>query len=189
MYVQQNLPPHVRCLEWWLTHGCDRQTFFNLPDAVAVHAVSLDVHVVSQLQDLTLHEAAITCGHVPWVCMHGCAAHATAHLVNHPASRPIVAEFLGDLAEDAIIHGTGHQKGHTSPTAIQLIPLPFPCMSQPFKVCIAISLWRGNARLWLNQHLTLSSSVDSVWLSITFNYLYHYFLTYRIGGIFYAAFS
>ena len=120
---------------------------------------ALDVHVISPLQDLTVHEAAITPGYAFSV---GVRHKLTAHLANYHAAGidfiPIVAEYLGGLAEDTIfmVRAIGKAVSHRT-----TIDIPSISISQLFHR-LAISLWRGNARLWLNRHPTLSPLVDSV---------------------------
>ena len=120
---------------------------------------ALDVHVISPLQNSTLHEAATTPGHALNV---GVQRKLTAHLANCRAAGiefiPIVAETLGGLAEDTIfmIRTIGKAISHRTTT-----DNPSISISQLFHR-LAISLWRGNARLWLNRHPILSPSVDGV---------------------------
>ena len=117
------------------------------------------MHVISPLQNLTLHEAATTPGHALNV---GVQSKLTAHLANCCAAGiefiPIVAATMGGLAEDTILMVWAIGKAISHRTAINN---PTISISQLFHH-LAISLWRGNACLWLNIHPTLSFSVDGV---------------------------
>ena len=71
---------------------------------------------------------------------------------------PIVVETLGALSEDAIITVLVIGKAisrRVSPDD------PSTSTGQVFHH-LAISLWRGNAQLWLNWHPTLPHPVDCI---------------------------
>ena len=162
MYVQQNLPPYMymRCLEWWLTHCHDRQTFFYPPDAVEVLPLLMFMLFLSSRISLYYPWSCLECA---WVC------GASWLPIWSTVQLPIVVEFLGDLAEDGIFMVRAIGKAMHLPPQYYRYPCHLHAWVNFFSICIAISLWRGNACLWLNQHLTLCSWVYSVvWHSITF---------------------
>ena len=120
---------------------------------------ALDVHVISPLQQLTLHEAASTPGHALQV---GVRRKLTSHLSACRSAGvdfiPVVVETLGGLAEDtifiirflweAIAQRSTPQESST-------------CSKQLFHR-VAVTLWRGNASLWLHRLLTLPPFVDGL---------------------------
>ena len=120
---------------------------------------ALDIHVISPLQDLTLHEAASTPGHALQV---GVQRKLSSHLANCRAAGvefiPVVAETLGGLAEDTIktVCAIGKAIAQRSSPHISSTTT-----SQLFHR-LAISLWRGNACLWIHRHPSLPPSVDGV---------------------------
>ena len=83
---------------------------------------------------------------------------------------PIVVETLGGLSEDAIF-------------TVQVIGKPMSKHANPDDPStrtgqlfhrLAISLWRGNARLWLHRHLPLPLPVDGIKQGITDGIVKHY---------------
>lgn len=127
-----------------------------LPNWHCDRPAALDVQI-SPLQDLTLRKAACIPGHALQV---GVQRKLTSHLANCRASGvefiPIVAETLGDLAEDtvntiwrAIVQRISSHISSTSSTSHLFHHL-------------AISLWWGNACLWIHRHPPLPSPPPSV---------------------------
>ena len=118
---------------------------------------ALDVHVISPLQSLTLHEAATTPGHALNI---GVQRKIRAHLPDCRAAGvdfiPIVVETLGGLADDTtttireIGRAISQRFGTDSVTTSQLFHR------------VAIVLWRGNARLWLHRFPSLPPSIDGL---------------------------
>ena len=120
---------------------------------------ALDVHVISPLQQQTVHGAASTPGHALQV---GVQRKLTSHLSACRSAGvtfiPVVAEALGGLAEDtiSIIKSFGE--------SIAQRAAPFDstaCTKQLFRR-FAITLWRGNSVLWLRRLPTFAPSVDGV---------------------------
>ena len=120
---------------------------------------TLYIHVIFPLQQQTLVEAASTPGHALQVgIQQKLASYLPACSSAGVEFIPIVMVILGVLAEDsifisrsfgkAITHRAGSQD--TSIYAKQLFPRS------------AISLWRGNATLWLRHQPNLSPSVDGL---------------------------
>ena len=120
---------------------------------------ALDIHVISPLQQQTVHGAASTPGHALQV---GVQRKLTSHLSACRSAGvtfiPVVAEALGGLAEDtiSIIKSFGE--------SIAQRAAPFDstaCTKQLFRR-FAITLWRGNSVLWLRRLPTFAPSVDGV---------------------------
>ena len=120
---------------------------------------ALDVHIISPLQQHTLHEAASTPGHAPQVgVQRKLASHLSACRSAGVDFIPVVAETLGGLAEDTI--STIRSLGEA--IAQRVNPQDSStCIKQLFHR-VAIALWRGNACLWLHRQPTLPPSVDGV---------------------------
>ena len=124
-----------------------------LPNWSRGRQAALDVSVISSLQRLTLAEAAVTSGHALQVCVRRKLS------ANLPACRaagiefvPVVVEALGGWAPESssAIKRIGDALGlRVNPT----------CPSQTTKHLfgrLAVTLWRGNANLWLcNRSCTL----------------------------------
>ena len=107
---------------------------------------ALDVHVISPLQQLTLHEAASTPGHALQVGVrHKLTSHLSACRFAGVDFIPVVAETLGGLAEDTIfiIRFLGEAIAQRSTPEESST-----CCKQLFHR-VAVTLWRGNASLWL----------------------------------------
>ena len=120
---------------------------------------ALDVHVISPLQDATLHEAATTPGHALQV---GTQRKLNSHLSACRSAGmdfiPMVTETLGGLSDDFIhmVRALGKsiaQRANPRDSTIST--------SQLFHR-IAVTLWRGNAALWLNRQPHLPPSVDGI---------------------------
>ena len=119
---------------------------------------ALDISVISTLQNLTVQRAASTPGHALQVgelrkrTLHDapCAAVGVSFL-------PILFESLGGLSSlsattiSTISRHLGQRIG--SP--------PADTKRHLFQRC-SITLWRGNAALWLNRMSTVSSRVDGI---------------------------
>ena len=139
--------------------SCSRPADILLPTWHHGRPAALDVHVISPLQDLTIHETAVTPGHALNV---GVQRKLTSHLASCRATDvefvPIVAETLGGLGEDSI-------------SIIRTIGKAISQCVSPDNSTIttthlfhrlAISLWQRNAHLWLHRLLILPPSVDGV---------------------------
>ena len=120
---------------------------------------ALDVHVISPLQQLTLHGAASTPGHALQV---GVRRKLTQHLSACRSAGvdfiPVVAETLGGLAEDTIfiIRFLGEAIAQRS------TPQESSTCSKQLFHRVAVSLWRGNASLWLHRLPSLPPFVDGL---------------------------
>ena len=109
---------------------------------------SLDIHVISSFQQQTVGEAAFTLGHALQVggVQRKLASQLSAYRSAGVDFIPIVTDVLGGLAEDtiSIIRTFGEAIGwRVTPKA----PPPAPNSS----FIVAISLWWGNASLWLHR--------------------------------------
>ena len=121
---------------------------------------ALDVHVISPLQQHTLHEASHTPGHALNV---GVQRKLSSHLASCRSAGvefvPVVAETLGGLAEDTIrtvrAIGRAIAQRASSPSDTST------ATTQLFRR-LAISLWRGNACLWLHRQPPLPPTVDGI---------------------------
>ena len=137
-----------------------------------MHAQRVIVHIISPLQQLTLSEAAYTPGHALEVGVRRKLKVAA----NLPSCRsagvdfiPIVAKTLGGLAEDtististlgmAITQRVGPTTDHDSSPAIRQLINKY-----------AVTLWRGNATLWMYRLPPVRSL--SGWSNLTFNCIY-----------------
>lgn len=111
----------------------------------------LDIHVISPLQGLTLHQAAFTPGHA---LNMGVWHKLNAHLADCRAAGvdfvPIVSETLGGMAEDTIsvVHAIGKA------ISLRTTRDTSSSVSSQLSHHLVILLWRGNARLWLNRYPT-----------------------------------
>ena len=108
---------------------------------------ALDIHVISSLQQQTVGEATFTPGHALQVgVQRKLASHLSACRSVGMDFIPIVTEVLGGQAEDTISiirafgEAIGWRVGPQSSTT---------CTKQLFHR-VAVSLWRGNASLWLH---------------------------------------
>lgn len=120
---------------------------------------ALDVHIISPLQQSTVHEATSTPGHVLEVgVQRKLAAHLSACRSTGVDFLPIVAETLGGLGQDAI--QVVRSIGESIAQRISYQDASSPT-SQLFRR-LAIALWRGNACLWLHRHPSLPPTVDGV---------------------------
>ena len=103
---------------------------------------ALDVHVISPLQQLTLHKAASTPGHALQVgVQRKLASHLSACRSAGVDFIPVVAETLGGLAEDsiAIIRSIGKAISQ------RVTPQDASTCTKHLFHRVAVALWRGNA--------------------------------------------
>lgn len=129
-----------------------------LPSWKRGRPAAMDVTVISTMQPATIQGAAITQGHSLLVGeARKLSAHAGACNEVGVSFIPIVFESLGGLSSSAVSNLTylgrlvGQRLG---------IP-PSESIRHLFQRC-AISLWRGNAALWIRRLPTLAPSVDGV---------------------------
>ena len=119
---------------------------------------ALDIHVISPLQQQTLGEAASTPGHALQVgVQRKLASHLSACRSVGVEFVPVVMETLGGMAEDSIsiLRSLGKAIAQRVGCDASI------CTKQLFRRT-AISLWCGNATLWLHHLPTLPPSVDGV---------------------------
>ena len=120
---------------------------------------ALDVHVISPLQQLTLHEAASTPGHALEV---GVQRKFSAHLSACRAAGvdffPIVAETFGGLGQDTI--HLIRSLGELIAQRVSHLDSYDPTSHLFYR--FAIALWRGNACLWVHRQPSLPPTVDGV---------------------------
>ena len=130
-----------------------------LPTSIHGRPAALDLHVMSSLLQQTLGEAAFTLGHALQVgVQRKLASHVSACRSAEVDFIPIVTEVLGGLAEDtiSIIRAFGETIGRwVGPQSSTT------CTKQLFHR-VAVSLWRGNAGLWLHCQPILPLSVDGL---------------------------
>ena len=142
-----------------LSSSSSRPADILLPNWSCGHPAALDVHVISPLQQQTLGEAAYTPGHALDVGVHRkLAAHLSACRSSGTDFVPLVVETLGGLAVDfiktitSISHAIADRSGSPEPATT----------SQHLFGRIAITLWRGNASLWMHRHPIFPPSLDGV---------------------------
>ena len=114
--------------------------------------------VTSTLQQLTLQGAASTPGYALAVGEERKrASHAEACRSVGVSFIPLVVESLGGWSEEAVdtISSIGRLLGK------RLGIPPSESVRHLFQRC-AISLWRGNASLWIRRHPVHSSAVDGL---------------------------
>ena len=134
-----------------------------LPTWSQGRSAAVDIHVISPLQQLTLGEAASTPGHALQVgVQRKLASHLSACRAIGVEFVPFVLESLGGLADDSIsiIRSIGRAISlrtsiHESTTETSI------CVKQLFHR-IAITLWRGNATLWLRRQPPLPPALDGI---------------------------
>ena len=129
-----------------------------LPYWVRGQPAALDVTVISTLQQQTLTGAASIPGHALQVGEdRKMAAHADTCRAVGVVFVPLVMETLGVWCDEAIrtICRVGRQQGQ------HLGITPAESTRHLFQ-CLAISLWRGNATLWLRRQPIRPASVDSL---------------------------
>ena len=119
---------------------------------------ALDVTVISAMQQLTQAGAASTLGYALHVGEERkMAAHAEACRSVGVHFVPIVAETLGGLSEVAIdtIRSIARLQG-------QRLGIPPPDSTRHLFQRLAISLWKGNATLWIRRQPTRPAAVDGI---------------------------
>ena len=139
-----------------------------LPNWERGHPTALDVTVISTLQPLTLQGAALTSGHALAVGENRkMAMHASPCQAVGVSFVPLVFESLGGLSDLAAktVSSIGRLLGQ------RLGILPSESVRHLFQRC-SISLWRGNASLWLHRYPTISPHIDS---TILFLFLFLFF--------------
>ena len=120
---------------------------------------ALDVHVISPLQESMVSESSFTCGHALHVgvqrklssSLSACRSTGTDFV-------PLVAETLGGLAEDTISTISAIGRAASDRTG----PLDSGSLTKQLFKRLAITLWRGNACLWLHRFPTLPPSLDGI---------------------------
>ena len=142
-----------------------------LPTWTRGQPAALDITVISSLQQLTLREAASVAGHA---LSAGEARKIAAHVPSCRASGvsfiPIIFEALGGLSELAVatLSNIGRLLGQRTG-----VP-PSETTRHLFQRC-AISLWKGNAALWLHRFPPFHPFVDSciylLFVCTVFNYV------------------
>ena len=129
-----------------------------LPNWRRGRPAALDVTVISTLQQLTLQGAASTPGYALAVGEERKrASHAEACRSVGVSFIPLVVESLGGWSEEAVdtISSIGRLLGQ------RLGIPPSESVRHLFQRC-AISLWRGNAPLWIRCYPVHSSAVDGL---------------------------
>ena len=120
---------------------------------------ALDIHVISPLQQQTLQGASSTPGYALQVgTQRKLSSHLSACRSTGTDFVPIVAETLGGLSEDSINMVCSLGKSIAQCANPQD---PLACTAQLFHR-FAITLWRGNATLWLNRQPHFPRSVDGI---------------------------
>ena len=132
-----------------------------LPNWKRGQPAALDIHVISTMQQQTLVGASTTPGHALRVGEERkMAAHAGPCRAACVTFIPLVVESLGGWSEEAIyiIKSIGRLQG-------QRLGIPPPETTRHLFQRLSISLWRGNASLWVRRQPALSATVDGiVWL-------------------------
>ena len=142
-----------------LIPGChNRPADFFLPHWDRGLPTALDISVISTLQQRTVHGAAENKGYALSICEERkMATHAASCREVGVSFIPLAVESLGgwsDLAAKTISR-IGRLLG-------QKLGIPPSITSrQLFQRC-SVSLWRGNAALWLHRFPPISSFIDSV---------------------------
>ena len=129
-----------------------------LPNWRRGRPAALDVHIISTLQQLTLKEASVTQGHALSVGEERKrAAHAEACHAVGVTFIPMVVETLGGWSEEAAltVKNIGRLQG------LRMGIPPAQAIQHLFQR-LAISLWRGNATLWIRRLPTRSPEVDGL---------------------------
>ena len=127
-----------------------------LPSWKRGRPAALDVTVISTMQQATIQGAAVTQGHALLVGeARKLAAHANACQAVGVSFIPVVLETLGGLSASAVsvVACLGQLLGQRMGIS------PADSTRHLFQRC-AISLWGGNAALWIRRLRTLSPSVD-----------------------------
>ena len=125
--------------------------------------VAIDIHVISPLQQQVLGKAASIPGHALQVgVQRKLALHLSACRAVGVEFVPFVMESLGGLAEDSIsiLQSLGRAISLRAGSQEFLSDTSL-CTKQLFHR-IAITLWKGNATLWLHRLPTLPPSMDGL---------------------------
>ncbi len=129
-----------------------------LPNWKRGQPAALDVTVISTMQQLTLSGASTTSGHALRVGEERkMAAHAGACRATGVIFIPLVVKSLGGWSQEATrtIVRIGRLQGQ------RLGNPPADSIRHLFQR-LAISLWRGNASLWIRRQTTRSATVDGL---------------------------
>ena len=129
-----------------------------LPNWKRGQPAALDIHVISTMQQQTLVGASTTPGHALRVGEERkMAAHAGPCRAAGVTFIPLVVESLGGWSEEAIytIKSIGRLQG-------QRLGIPPPETTRHLFQRLSISLWRGNASLWVRRQPALSATVDGI---------------------------
>lgn len=129
-----------------------------LPNWKRGRPAALDVTVISTLQQLTIHGAASMQGHALRVGEERkIAAHAEACRTVGVSFVPLVVESLGGWSDEAsdTIANIGRLLG-------QRLGIPPSESTRHLFQKRAISLWRGNATLWICRCYVHPPSVDGI---------------------------
>ena len=129
-----------------------------LPSWKGGRPAALDVTVILTMQQATIQGAAISQGHALLVGeVRKLAAHVDACPAVGVSFIPIVVETLGGMSASSVstLACIGRLLGQ------RLGIPPADSTRHLFQRC-AISLWRGNAALWIRRIPTLAPSVDGV---------------------------
>ena len=129
-----------------------------LPNWRRGQPAALDVTVISTLQQLTLEGAASTQGHALSVGKERkMTAHSEACRSVGVIFLPLVVESLGGWDGEAadIIRAIGRLQG-------QRLGIPHAEATRHFFQRLAVSLWRGNAALWIGRLPTRSPELDGI---------------------------
>ena len=129
-----------------------------LPNWMRGQPAALDISVISTMQQLTLQGAANIPGYALGVGEERkMAAHAEECRAVGITFIPLVVETLGGWSEDAIhtIRAIGRLQG-------QRLGIPPAESTRHLFQRLAISLWKGNASLWLRRLPFSSAAVDGI---------------------------
>ena len=130
-----------------------------LPNWCRGRQAALDVAVISSLQRLTVAEAAVTPGHALEVCVrHKLSTNLPSCCAAGVECVPMVVEALGGWAPGSIstIRRIGDFLGQ------RVNPLDPSHSTKHLFGRLAITLWRGNAILWLRRAPSLAPSSDGL---------------------------
>ena len=142
-----------------IPNSLSRPADIYIPTLSHGHPAAIDVHVISPLQQQTLGEAAATPGHALQVGVQRKLSSYLSHCRSAGLEFiPLVIETLGGLVEDSIC--TLCSLGRS--IALRAGPQDAPTCSKQLFHRAAITLWRGNAGLWLHRQPTLPPSVDGL---------------------------
>lgn len=129
-----------------------------LPNWKRGQPAALDITVISTMQQQTLAGASITPGHALQVGdERKMAAHAGSCRAVGVQFIPLVVETLGGWSQDAIdtISSIGRLQG-------QRLGIPPPESTSHLFQRLAITLWKGNASLWIRRQSFPPANVDGL---------------------------